>query len=342
MGNWWEDVDLDDDFVQAASVRERSAEERVAELRRVALERRSLDEARAAAWAEEIWADEVAETRRRRRRRRVRITAWLLLAALAIGGFLRLRSAMVTSNAIGLGRVRAPITWSGGETPSPPTDIASAPLGTPPDLDGAPSGSFGFVGVQADGRTPVAYDPCRPIHYVVNHRTEPEGAEDLVAEAIAEVSNATGLVFVADGPTEERPVLGRAAFQPDEYGDRWAPVLIAWTEENEVPELSGNVAGSAGSVQLRTSSMNGPERRLYVTGAVHLDGVDLAETIDSDAGTAGVRAVIMHELGHLVGLDHVDDPRQLMFPTAGRTTTFAAGDRQGLAELGKGECHPDL
>ena len=54
MGNWWEDVDLDDDFVQAALVRERSAEERVAELRRVALERRSLDEARAAAWAEEI------------------------------------------------------------------------------------------------------------------------------------------------------------------------------------------------------------------------------------------------------------------------------------------------
>lgn len=51
--------------------------------------------------------------------------------------------------------------------------------------------------------------------------------------------------------------------------------------------------------------------------------------------------MILHELGHLVGLDHVDDETQLMYPHAAKQRGFAAGDLRGLHELGLGACFRD-
>ena len=42
--------------------------------------------------------------------------------------------------------------------------------------------------------------------------------------------------------------------------------------------------------------------------------------------------VLMHELGHLAGIDHVNDPGQVMYPVArdDGPTTYGAGDLDGL------------
>ena len=53
------------------------------------------------------------------------------------------------------------------------------------------------------------------------------------------------------------------------------------------------------------------------------------------------RAVIQHELGHLLGLDHVDDAGQLIYSeTRGGVTGFGSGDLNGLAALGGGAVRP--
>ncbi|MET3351312.1 UNVERIFIED_ORG: putative Zn-dependent protease [Arthrobacter sp. UYEF1] len=56
-------------------------------------------------------------------------------------------------------------------------------------------------------------------------------------------------------------------------------------------------------------------------------------------GLDHIRAILMQELGHVLGLDHVDDPTQLMYGNSGQFD-FGDGDRAGLALLGTGECVP--
>ena len=46
----------------------------------------------------------------------------------------------------------------------------------------------------------------------------------------------------------------------------------------------------------------------------------------------------MHELAHVVGLDHVDDDTELMNPMTSKTITFGPGDRAGLAVVGAVDC----
>ncbi len=59
-------------------------------------------------------------------------------------------------------------------------------------------------------------------------------------------------------------------------------------------------------------------RHGHVTGSVTLDGPDLTDISEGPDGRARALAIIEHEVGHLVGLGHVDDRRQLMFPTIHR------------------------
>lgn len=46
--------------------------------------------------------------------------------------------------------------------PDRPHDAEDEPLGSPPEAEG--EGSFAFIGMQDDGKSPVTYGPCAPIH----------------------------------------------------------------------------------------------------------------------------------------------------------------------------------
>lgn len=219
--------------------------------------------------------------------------------------------------------------------PPPGVEAARAPLGTPPVV--ADAGGYRFMDSPDPDQEMVAYDPCRAVHWVVRPDGAPPGGQQLLEEAVAEVSAATGLRFVHDGTTTEGPSVRREPYQPDLYGRRWAPVLIAWSDTAEVPDLAGNVVGLGGS----TARQAAGSPLVYVTGQVVLDAPGLAEVGQGPDGVHHVRATIIHELAHVLGLAHVDDPAQMMHP-AGEATGLAAGDRAGLARLGAGQCVPQL
>ena len=330
---------LDESFVAAASLAEPAAEEREraareANLRRL-LEDREVQRANAEyerrrfAGGDDDWAAwDDPDDRRRRPRRGLRIVALVVLVSVvAVYGINHLLAARGPTAAT---PDPAPTTVLDAPRPAPddptvevirpdnwpPAAVESSPqpLGSPPPVpDGG--GPHAFVRTQPDGVSPVAYDPCRPVHFVTRPGGPPEG-DVLIREAVASVSAATGLRFVDDGSTDEAPTDARAAYQPERYGERWAPVLITWSDPVESPRLgevsvddpTADPAAYAGSMAVGIDQPDGQGDMVFVTGAVTLDREDLGEALVGVDGRARVRSVIEHELAHLVGLDHVDDP----------------------------------
>lgn len=222
------------------------------------------------------------------------------------------------------------------DAPPPGLEEQDEPLARPA-RPSVPSSSFEFLATNDDG-TPVGYSPCRPLHYVINAELAPAGSETLVEDAIATISRATGIVFIDDGATRETPSPSRAAYQKDAYGDRWAPLLIAWSTPEQAPQLKGPVIGTGGSTHY--SFDGGP--KTFVTGSLELDAPQIGRDLQSANGAAYATAVILHELGHVMGLEHVDDPTQLMYPEIGTPDGLAAGDLNGLYRLSGAKCRKDL
>lgn len=222
------------------------------------------------------------------------------------------------------------------EAPPPGFEEQPEPLGRA-ETPARASDSYKFLATNDDG-TPVGYSPCRPLHYVVNSALAPKGAELLIEDAINTMSRATGIQFINDGPTAEEPSQSRAPYQKDVYGERWAPLLIAWTTPEQAPQLRGPVIGTGGSTHFSFGA--GPKS--FVTGSLELDAPQIAEDLRRASGAGYATAVILHELGHVLGLEHVDDPLQLMYPEIGTPDGLADGDLNGLHELGRAPCRSDL
>jgi hypothetical protein len=222
------------------------------------------------------------------------------------------------------------------DAPPPGYEESATALGTPPPVPALPEGTgYEFMAHAAETGDPVTWSPCRPIHYVVREANQPAQGAALLEQAIATTSAATGLRFISDGTTDEGPSAERRAYQPDRYGDRWAPVLVAWATSGEVADFAGDVAGEAGPMGITT-----PGGTTYVSGSMYLDPTKFSRAV-TERGPEVARALVLHELGHLVGLAHVTDPNAIMFPELNPYVTgYALGDQVGLAALGRGPCQP--
>jgi hypothetical protein len=180
---------------------------------------------------------------------------------------------------------------------------------------------------------PVRWNPCQPIHYVVNDElADYSTAIADVQEAAQRVEDATGIDFVYDGQTDEAASQGRAPYQPDRYGEGWAPVLVAWT----APDTSPIEFSRGNDVALGVASPEFPPHGrsdIYVSGWV---------AVNADyPGPGGfgipssVGLTVQHELGHVVGMGHTKVFGELMQTSGGGALDWGEGDLEGLALLGR-------
>jgi hypothetical protein len=204
-------------------------------------------------------------------------------------------------------------------------------LGTAAGERGAGSGpSYTFLQTQPGyPGSPVTYDPCRPIDVLANDDLAPLGADRMLTDAIHQVAAASGFRIRLVGHTHALP-------STDTWALALSPVIVAWADSDSIPTLGGDPIGRGGSVTLRTVA---GVRSYYATGHVWLDTPALKSVLERPDGEAQVTAVMMHELGHVLGLGHTTDRSQVMYKSTGQLT-LGAGDRAGLRILGNQPCRP--
>lgn len=192
-------------------------------------------------------------------------------------------------------------------------------------------GSSHYAFENLNGNSPVRWNPCTPIEIVVNLRNAPAGAVADLKAAAHQVSIASGLRLDVLGTTNAAPT--------ENWGEApvngaWSPVLVAFGPTGTGPLQTPGASGTTQPVM----KPNADGTYVYVSGEVVFNSGQNA-SFQPGFGRGNYRATLMtHELSHLVGLDHVDDPNQVMYPTIGYAPNLGAGDRAGLRILGSGGC----
>ncbi|GAB3862495.1 hypothetical protein GCM10028801_28040 [Nocardioides maradonensis] len=230
----------------------------------------------------------------------------------------------VVAGADGSYRAAVPTWWIGDRTVRvSSTDAATGALsdeqlGYDVSAGYVPQGSRTTFRRYADERY---WDPCGTITWKFTPGGY-AGSLRTVKAAIRRVSAATGLQFSYRGTTRKIAFRGGA---PSAGVD----LLISWATPRQVASLSGSEVGSA----ISTTGFGG----YYDDGEMVLDRTAHLRHGFHASGAVDWGQVMLHELGHVVGLEHVGSRSEIMYPDATRRThRYGAGDLAGLRAVGAG------
>jgi hypothetical protein len=171
--------------------------------------------------------------------------------------------------------------------------------------------------------SPARWDPCRTIGYRVNARQATSGAILDVKGAFKRLGHATGFKFVYRGTTTGIPQNG---------GNSWYPagtqIVVAWARPSQSSMLRlFPTAVGVGSAVTSGGYVNGDGTTIsrIIRGAVVVNSNRVYRGGFGPGNTRG--DIVLHELGHTMGLSHVGSSKQIMYPMV----------TSGLARLGKGD-----
>lgn len=202
-----------------------------------------------------------------------------------------------------------------------------------------PHGSFFFLATDARQR-PARFNPCSVHRYVINKAGMPRREfEDDIHKSFQLLTEATGVRFAFEGYVNEPAVAGRLAYDHARYPERWAPILIAYSNPSKLPMLYGSVAAFAGPRYFST-----PTGLVSTSGSAVIDATDVARMPAGFGYGQTHGKVLLHELGHIAGLHHYPGASELMHPVIQRRSGgFVGGDLVGLRALGSDRgCTPAI
>ena len=192
--------------------------------------------------------------------------------------------------------------------------------------DGGTYGSDAGAGAWKALIAGAKWNPCAPVRFVVNTRNAPAGAVEDFKTALAKVDSVTGTDLVFAGTTDA--VDERWGFTPGR------PVLVNWGRDGE-----GILNDGAGATSQPVAYPNAAGVQVIVGGQITFSTTEDKFDPGGVFGSYGSRvAMYMHEIAHIMNLDHTDNPDQLLVPTVDAAKDFGAGDLAGLKELTTGAC----
>ncbi|MBK5307762.1 MAG: matrixin family metalloprotease [Frankiaceae bacterium] len=218
--------------------------------------------------------------------------------------------------------------WLPTQPTSPVLATTAGPTATV-KLAALTSPSYRFSSI-LDGQ-PVRWNPCQAIHWKANVARGPVGGLDVLKAAVAHVAYKTGTQWVFDGTTATVP---NTAYLPKTPTNTNKPVVIGWTDGTASDLLRYKPAAVLGMTRTVWFGVDdGMGHRVAATRAavVALDRTDRLPL----RGVQSWSATALHELGHVMGLDHPADTHQLMASTLPNVSTLQTGDNTGLGRVGK-------
>ena len=174
------------------------------------------------------------------------------------------------------------------------------------------------------------WNPCAAVDYRVNVQQAP-AALAAVQSAVGQLSKATGITFAYRGTTTYIP-------RANGWGSQPASLVIGFARHN----------GLLGGSNLLTSSYQlgegGFQSSMFswagrITSYKITKGYVVLDTDGFNRASAHVKtAVLLHELGHAVGLNHARFSSEVMYSSVsnGGPDYYSAGDLAGLRKLGRG------
>jgi len=202
------------------------------------------------------------------------------------------------------------------------------PFGVAPTATTASTSGYKFSVVY--NNKAVRWNPCQVIHWRFRTTGAPSGALRMVQSAVARVAYLTGTKWHYDGPTTATPT---SKWLPTST-TTIRPVLIGWTDARYSDLLRNQPASVLGVTRNAyfTSTVGDVRVAAWKAGVIALDRTNRLPL----TGSVSWRSTMLHELSHLMGLDHVGTRSQMMYPVLQRTLTdLQYGDRRGLYLLGR-------
>lgn len=196
----------------------------------------------------------------------------------------------------------------------------------------------------------VRWNPCQPtVTYAVNPRLASKtsaGRASAVAdvlEAFRRVENRTGIDFSYAGRTEEIPRNSREVSWSSRQ--KAAEIVVAWVDQSRAKTRSnlmtnsgsGYGSGVGGWMMRAWTDSDGHWQTAIGRGFVVINsGHNKIYRAGYGSGlTRG--ALLLHEIGHAMGLGHVGTTHELMYPTMldREFSKYRDGDRTGLRKVGR-------
>jgi hypothetical protein len=179
-----------------------------------------------------------------------------------------------------------------------------------------------------DPSFPFRWDGCEPIPYRVNLGGTPPRNLRVLKAALAQISAASGFTFRYAGPTSAVPFERGSDAMDQVPGDG---LTVAWTTAAVVPRLAGSVVG-----------LGGPgvsDERVGTQWQVESAGVAIDKSARLSTRTADgptLLSLLLHELGHAMGLGHSPSKANVMYAGLGPWSRpyLGPGDLAGLHDLG--------
>ncbi|HET6916273.1 MAG TPA: hypothetical protein VFH56_09320 [Acidimicrobiales bacterium] len=158
---------------------------------------------------------------------------------------------------------------------------------------------------------PARWNPCDALHYAVVSSGAPTGWQNDVTNDINQVSAATGISFVNDGTYSSTSAVPSSS-----------KIVLSW-----VPSLSSSGGDTIGLTTYWYYNTSG-----FVPQMASAQ-IQLLTSLKAGGGYSGEQPVLLHELGHAMGLAHVN-AAEVMNPVDQGYGSYMGGDLNGLWHLG--------